>query len=137
LLVAVIGALWMLGTMTGSGTGPGSSAQAALQLGGQDRTNIEAALRSEGLPLPKTLELNSSGWLVATYELAPDEFQGSGQDFAEKALLAIRNTMYRTKPMHAYRVTLNGPSPGPGLIRRYGSARFIEGGGSVEWDAGK
>jgi hypothetical protein len=124
----------MLGTMTGSN----SSTQAPIQLGGQDRTNIEAALRSAGLPLPKTLELNSSGWLVATYELAPDEFRGSGQEFAEKAVLAIRNTMYQTKPtaMHAYRVTLNGPSPGPGLIRRYGSARFIEG-GSVKWDAGK
>jgi hypothetical protein len=107
-----------------------------MDLGEQDRGNIAAALRSEHLPQPKTLEVTSSGWLVATFELAPQEFRGSGQDFAEKALLAIRNTMYRYKPMHAYRVTLNGPSPGPGLISRYGSARFIEG-DKVEWDAGK
>jgi len=31
-------------------------------------------------------------------------------------------------------VTLNGPPPGTGLIRRFGSARFIEG-GQVEWEA--
>jgi hypothetical protein len=104
------------------------------QLGDQDRSGIAAALRGEHLPPPKTLEVTDAGWLVATFELAPEELTGSAQVFAERALLTIRNTMYRHKPMHAYRVTLNGPSPGPDLIRRYGSARFIEGGSGLEWD---
>ena len=37
------------------------------------------------------------------------------------------------KIVESYRVTLNGPSPGTGLIRRYGSARFFEG-GQVTWE---
>jgi hypothetical protein len=32
----------------------------------------------------------------------------------------------------SYRVTVNGPAPGPGLINRFGSMRFTEG-GSMDW----
>jgi hypothetical protein len=107
-----------------------------LQLTPDHRKAIDTALKQQGLPTPQSLEINDSRYLVATFELRGAVTAASLQDFAEKALLTIRNTMQPYRVVNAYRVTVNGPSPGPGLIRRYGSARFLEG-GSLEWQPAK
>lgn len=93
---------------------------------------IQKALKAKGYPAP-SLEITDGGFLVATFELqrAP---QPSPRVFAEDALLTIRNTMLPFRVVDKYRVTLNGPSPGPGLIRRFGNARFIEE-GKVTWES--
>jgi hypothetical protein len=96
------------------------------------RDLIAPALGAVGLPPPQNLEITSSGWLVATYEIHGPMTHRSTRAFAEKAVLAIRNAMYSQGIGGKYRVTLNGPSPEPGLMLQYGSARFIEG-GKVEW----
>jgi hypothetical protein len=60
---------------------------------------------------------------------------GSFEAFGTNAVVAVREAMLPFHITEMYRVTVNGPSPGTGLIRRYGSARFIEG-GRVEWQDG-
>lgn len=105
---------------------------------------VNSALKSAGLPLPKSMEV-TGGYLVATYELDVDNdavLAGlasagitSPKELASKAVLTIRNAALPLKLVSSYRVTLNGPPPGPGLITRYGSARFSEG-GSVSWEPG-
>jgi hypothetical protein len=50
--------------------------------------------------------------------------------FAEMRLLALREALL-PHGYHDYRVNINGPPPGTGLIKRYGAARYA--GGSVEW----
>jgi hypothetical protein len=95
---------------------------------------IYDALRTKHYSSPSNLEINDSGWLVATYELQSIP-TGGFEAFATNALVTIREAMLPFKTVEMYRVTLNGPSPGTGLIRRYGSARFIEG-GRVEWESG-
>ncbi|MBM4048243.1 MAG: hypothetical protein FJ279_24330 [Planctomycetes bacterium] len=102
-------------------------------LSADDRATILAALQEKSLPFPVSLELNESGYLVATFELADPVSAEYLRAFATESLLAIRNRMQARSLTDKYRVTLNGPSPGPDLVLRYGSARFIEG-GSVEWD---
>jgi hypothetical protein len=102
------------------------------ELTAEHRRDIERVLHDANLPQPTTLEVNNSGFLVATFEVDRDDVRGSIRVFAESAVLAIRNAMYPHKVFQSFRVTVNGPSPGPGLVRRYGSARFLEG-GSVEW----
>lgn len=92
---------------------------------------IRQALKAKGYPAP-TLTVSDGGFLVATFELQHLP-QQSFRRYAEDALLIIRNAMLPFNAFQNYRVTLNGPSPGPGLIRRYGNARFIEG-GSVTWE---
>ena len=93
------------------------------------------ALAKANLPAPNAIELTDNGWLTVTFQLEPVPSEQRAKAFAEKALLAIRNSLY-DKGMSKFRVTLNGTPPRPGLISRLGSARFIEG-GAVEWAAGK
>jgi len=102
----------------------------------QYRSEISSALTDAGLPQPESLEVSSADYLVATFVIDPDQLPGSIRAFGEKAVLTIRNAMYPHKVFDAFRVTVNGASPGPGLIRRYGSARFHEG-GAVEWESAK
>jgi len=103
------------------------------QLTTEHRKAISSALRVKGYRSPVSLELTDGDFLVATFELNEADTQNSLRGFAEERLLIIRNTMLPFHVVNNYRVTLNGPSPGQGLIRRYGSARFIEGGG-VTWE---
>lgn len=96
----------------------------------EHRDAIHTILKARGLPDPSSLEVTDSGFLVATYEV------NSGADarnLAERAVLAIKDAMLRFKIVDAYRVTVNGPSPGTGVIRRYGSARFTD---RLEWEEG-
>lgn len=100
----------------------------------QHRSAINARLRSVGYPAPVSLEINGDGWLVATFELRSVP-SGSFRSFGENAVVAIREVMLPFHLTDKYRATVNGPPPGTGLIRRYGSARFIEG-GEVQWKDG-
>ena len=112
----------------------------------QQTNAIEAGLTAAKLPLPKTMEINDIGYLVATYEIDLDDDAVLGQmvlagvrspkDMATKAVLTIRNAALPLNFVQKYRVTLNGVPPGPGLVHRYGSARFSEG-GSVDWEPAK
>jgi len=90
------------------------------------------ALKEKGYPEPN-LEVSDTGFLVATFTLSGPPTRQSLRTYAEEALLIIRNTMHPHQVVKSYRVTLNGPSPGPGLIRRYGVARYIEG-YQVTWE---
>lgn len=93
---------------------------------------IDKALVAKGYPEP-ALEIADSGFLVATFELSGPRTPQELRAYAEGAVIIIRNTM---RPYHLtdkYRVVLNGPSPGEGLIRRYGVARFMEG-DQVRWE---
>jgi hypothetical protein len=78
--------------------------------------------------MPDSVELRL-GYVVADYSVP--NLSGSARSFGEARLLAIREALlpFRFKD---YRVNVNGPPPGTGLIRRYGSARYIDG-GTVEW----
>lgn len=98
----------------------------------EHRNAINASLKERGIPNPASLEITDGGFLVATYELKSQP--ANVRTFAENALLAIREAMLPFKTVESYRVTINGPSPGTGMIRRYGSARFV--GDSVEWESG-
>lgn len=107
------------------------------ELSEEHRKEIASALTAADLPTPVSLEVESSGYLVATFAVTALTLGGqSSEAFATKALLTIRNTMFPHKVFQSFRVTLNGPPPGPGLVARYGSARFNEG-GSVEWSPAK
>jgi len=99
------------------------------QLTNEQRTAIDNALQAQGLPGPHSLEL-SGGWVVATYQISNG---AEARPLAERSVLAIREAMLPFKFDGFYRVTVNGPSPGTGLIRRYGSARFTD---RLEWESG-
>jgi hypothetical protein len=99
----------------------------------EERKTIQAALDSKNYPYADELEINDAGWLVATFQL--NDRPASLQQFAEGTLITIREAALPLNIATSYRVTLNGPSPGTGLIRRYGSARFVEG-DRVTWEPG-
>ena len=99
----------------------------------EHRSAIHAALRKIGYPMPADLEINETGFLVATFELRGPVTPLSVKTFAEDSIMVIREAMLPFKIVERYRVTLNGPSPGTGMIRRYGNARLIEG-DQVRWE---
>jgi len=87
---------------------------------------IDTALRAQRFPVPQSTEIASNGYLVVTFQLESFAPRVTPQQFAEDAVVIVRNAMLGTA-FQDFRVTLNGPPPGPGLIRRYGSARYHEG----------
>lgn len=123
-------ALWLALVL---GCNAGRTTKPRPQLTSEHRTAIIKALKAKGYPEPD-LEMSDTGFLVATFTLSAPPRQ-SLKGYAEDALMTIRNTMYPhdVKKNYNYRVTLNGPSPGPGMIRRYGVARYIEG-DQVTWE---
>jgi hypothetical protein len=78
---------------------------------------------------PKAVELRS-GIVVIDYEV-PLDLAIPHRTFGETRLLAIREALLPFG-FKDYRVNVNGPPPGTGLTRRYGSARFLSG-GPIEW----
>jgi hypothetical protein len=105
----------------------------SLTLTDEHRTAINKALKAKHYPAPESLEITEGGFLVATFQINGPVTPNSLEGFATGSLLAIREAMLPFKVVDNYRVTLNGPSPGTGLIRRYGNARFIEG-DQVRWE---
>jgi acyl-CoA synthetase (AMP-forming)/AMP-acid ligase II len=103
---------------------------------------ITTELAGAGLPPHQSIEITEGNWLVATFQIddpALTQMSSAGitspREFATKAVILVRNAALPFKVVTNYRVTMNGPPPGPGLIMRYGSARFSEG-GSVTWEPG-
>lgn len=97
------------------------------------RTAVEKAFIDNGLK-PTTLELANTGFVTATFELTNEQvagLRGATSMFGEQKLLLIREALLPFG-FTDYRVNVNGPPPGTGMVRRYGSARLI-GGGKVEW----
>jgi hypothetical protein len=101
----------------------------------QNRAAVLSALKIAGLPTPQQLDLNKQGYLAAIFEVELTDVGGSPRSFGEKALVTIREALPPDTKITSYRVTVNGPSPGRGMIRRYGSARFHEG-SSIDWEEG-
>jgi hypothetical protein len=93
--------------------------------------DVEATLKSRGFDPPQRIEVNNIGFVVADFEI--DGFAVlRARSIGEERLLAIREALIGDG-FKDFRVNINGPSPGAGLIRRYGSARFVGIGGSLEW----
>lgn len=87
-------------------------------------------LRLKGYERPVSLEQRSDGFVVADFEVEGTR-RKPARTFGEERLLAIRNALYGYG-FKDFRVNINGPSPGPGLTSRYGSARLMEP-GTLEW----
>jgi hypothetical protein len=101
------------------------------------KDSIAAEFRRINFTAPSSLEVNETGFVVATFEdIDPLRVSDGGQGFAEMALLRIREQLLPAGTYKQFRVTINGASPGTGMISRYGSARFIEG-GKVYWEQGR
>jgi hypothetical protein len=104
---------------------------------------INTALDKAQLIPPEKIEIADSGKrLVVTFQIPESHDWAlrvarvhSLREYGTKAVITVRNAELPFNLVKHFRVTLNGPSPGPGLIHRYGSARFSEG-GAVEWEAG-
>ena len=91
---------------------------------------IGRTLTAKAFTIPDRIEVTSTGFVTATYEV-PASLAIPHRRFGEDRLLAIREALLPFG-FKNYRVNVNGPPPGTGLVRRYGAARFIDG-GSVEW----
>jgi zinc-ribbon domain len=128
-LFVLIGIVLVVGFCVSQFRGSGPS-----ELTEQHRRAVEDALKAKGLDQPSTLSLESNGFVVADYVLSDPMVSLRAQQIGEARLLAIREALLPFG-FTDYRVNVNGPPPGTGLIRRYGSARFIGagGGGTVEW----
>lgn len=101
------------------------------------KASIAADLQKINFPAPSSLEVNDSGFVVATFDgIDPSRVTDGGQGFAEMALLRIREQLLSAGAYKQFRVTINGTAPGTGMISRYGSARLVEG-GKVDWEQGK
>lgn len=96
------------------------------------------AFRADGRVPPESIVVEGSGFVVAEFLLTDEhrkELTGTIREYAERRLIMIREALLPFGYEH-YRVNVNGPPPGTGLIKRYGSARLI-GNGSVEWLTGR
>ena len=100
-------------------------------LGLAEHEHVRKALKAHGWTEPTSLELRDDNFIVIDYEVPDTVAVSQRRAFAEERLLAIREELL-VDGYKNFRLNLNGPSPGTGLVRRYGSARIIEH-GSVEW----
>jgi hypothetical protein len=113
--------------------GVACSGEPAKPLTDVDREHVRKELDYRKLPQPTKLEVRDDGYIVATYEIAQGMTRMSeARQLGESTLIAIREALL-DKGYRDFRVNVNGPPPGTGLIRRYGSARYIGSGGKVEW----
>ena len=99
------------------------------ELSAEHRAAIDAVHAKHAWFSPESIELRG-GFVVVDYEV-PDRLAIPHRTFGQDRLLGIREALLPFG-FNDYRVNVNGPPPGTGLTRRYGSARFIEG-GRIEW----
>lgn len=95
------------------------------------RNDIENALKGIGFTGRYDVEVTETGWLGVNLHFT--DAPRNPRSLGEEAVIAIRNELYQYGDFSRYRVSLYGPPPGPGLVRVYGAARFIEG-GRVTWE---
>lgn len=122
-------------TLIAAGCGGGTPAPKAA-FSSQHHDTARAVVA--GLPGVKSAEVSmgDTGYVAAVVEVDP-AIVTSPETFARDAVLAMRNAVYvmpGASPDWAYRVSVNGPSPGPGLVNRYGSARLS--GSGLQWKPG-
>ena len=70
----------------------------------EDREIIASALRDARLPQPQSLDINDTGYLVATFEPTQPPSRAAAESFATIAVFAIRNAMPRV--MTIFRLVL-------------------------------
>jgi hypothetical protein len=107
------------------------------ELTDEQREAVMSAFRMDGRVPPESIELVGN-CVVAEFLLTDEhrrELQNPVREYAERRLIMIREALLPFG-FTDYRVNVNGPPPGTGLIKRYGSARLM-GNGSVEWLTGK
>lgn len=100
----------------------------------EHRTAVMDALRADQRQPPESIELDTTGFVVAEWTLTDDQVKGlsvTTRQFGETRILLIREALLPFG-FKNFRVNVNGTPPGTGLVRRYGSSRFIDG-GTVEW----
>lgn len=91
---------------------------------------IDAVHREHSWTKPLRSEVSGAGFVTLTYEVTGSDAIVA-RAFGQARLLAVREALLRFG-FRNYRVNVNGPPPGTGLVRRYGAARYVEG-GQVEW----
>lgn len=122
--------LWALGVVVVLALFAPLIRQSAPVLTVAHRDAIEALHQQHAWTRPTALEVSDVGNIVTvTYEL-PADAGGTARGVAEARLLAIRELLLPSG-FTSFRVNINGPSPGTGLVRRFGSARFL--GDKLEW----
>jgi hypothetical protein len=121
--VAVALGVSALSATAGCGSGPS-------ELTAEHREAVRAAIASHAWIPPVNLELRA-GIIVADFEVPADVLIPK-RTLGEERLLAIREALLPFG-FKDYRVNINGPPPGTGLTLRYGSARFLDAGGRLEW----
>ncbi len=98
------------------------------------------AIRAAGLPLPESIELTDSGYVTVMLQLDEIPSAASWEAFATDYTLAVRNAIYvmsDASDQWNYRVSIHGPSPGPGLVSIIGTARMSHYDGSISWKKGQ
>ena len=117
-----------------------TDAALATALKGGVNTAMTATLTAAGVRGRASWSSTQSGasgakMVIVTVEI-PEADAYRARVIGTKGVVAVRNQFYRLDKDLGYRVTVNGPSPGPGLVLRYGSARFQEG-GQVRWESAR
>lgn len=95
----------------------------------EDHDHVRKALAAHGWSAPTALELRNNV-VVIDVEVEDTLPVAQRRAFAEARLLAIREELL-VDGYTQFRLNVNGPSPGTGLVRRYGSARIVA--GELEW----
>lgn len=97
------------------------------------------ALRAKDSLLPDSIELSDTGYVAITYNMSTG-FSVGAESFATETLLIVRNAIYVMPDADKewnYRLTIFGPSPGPGLVSVIGTARFASDGfDGIKWTPG-
>ena len=118
--------------------GPAPAPPSPPPLSQEQKEAIIADLSSANYPVPQSIEVSKeTGFVVATFLVTPDQIPDGGKAFATDALLKIRERLLPSGRYKSFRVTLNAPSEYTGIVKRYGSARFIEDQIAVDWQQGK
>jgi hypothetical protein len=110
----------------------GAARQSALALSPSVQTRIAQAFARAGLVPAQSIVREEGNRLVATFELPHQRVDGVPEAYARQAMYAMV-TAVQHDGFALYRVTINGPSPRPGLILRYGTLRS-DPEGNLRWE---
>ena len=97
----------------------------------EEHEHVRKTLKAHGWTEPTSIELRDDGFVVIDYQVDDTVAASQRRAFAEERLLAIREELL-VDGFKNFRLNVNGPPPGTGLVRRYGFARVVEF-GALEW----